>query len=335
MGGQTLGFPDFLAGLDHLPMAGGDTMDLGRDAAAAAEVAAADGEFGDLTARAAAIEAEAMGRPEWSASRQRACDRAFGRTCQMNLDASQTGGDAFLVKLDSKIAECGWPALGGDLALEAGGGPGLFLPAFARRFRRVVFLDASLVNIVLAARLCESSSIENVSFVRADLVAPPLVTGRFDMVHENGVIEHVHSPRRMLAEAVRLRSPDGYLICVSPNRFSIAPEPHFGLPLYGAIPAVARRALVPRLRGFEDGIGTDLFSLRRLRRDLAATLNGDRVTVFFLPRRLPFTARKTTIRRAVKHALDTPLIGATVDRALNEALLGIAPQHIVIAGSHG
>ncbi|MGH9264232.1 MAG: class I SAM-dependent methyltransferase, partial [Acidimicrobiales bacterium] len=283
----------------------------------------------------AAQQAEAAGRSAWEPARQEACDRFHARLGEVNREAAAQGGHALLAKVDAKLSELGWPSLDASLALEAAGGAGYFLPAFAERFGRVVFVDASLPGLVLAAKLAEDHGLDDVAFVRADVVRLPFATGAFDFVHENGVIEHVHRPREMLAEAARVRGDGGYYVCVSPNRFTLAPEPHFGVPLYGAVPGPLRRRLVLARRGFEDGTGTDLRSLSQLRKEVAAGLAGDQTVVFFLPRRLSFTARRTGVRRLVLRALARPRVGDVVDAALNRTLLPVMPQHVVIARAGG
>jgi len=336
VGRRSQGFPDFLAGQPCLPMAGGDSMGLAQDDRAGAELAEAAGSagFAELARLAARQQAEAAGRSSWSPVRQQACDRFHAALGQVNTEAAALGGQALLAKLDTKIEELGWPNLRGGLALEAAGGAGYFLPAFAERFGRVVFVDASLPGLVLAAKLAEEQGLADVAFVRADVVRLPFGNATFDFVHENGVIEHVHQPSAMLGEAGRVRTPDGYFVCVSPNKYAITPEPHFGIPLYGAVPAGLRRRIVPTLRGFEDGVGTDLRSLADLRRHLAEGLPSDDTVTFFLPRRLPFTARQTAVRRLVRSALDARLSGDLISRLLNTTLLPLMPQHIVIA-RHG
>ncbi|MGH9266532.1 MAG: hypothetical protein ACRD1D_17750, partial [Acidimicrobiales bacterium] len=54
VGRSNLGFPDFLAGVDSLPMAGGDAMDVAADTRAGAELAeaAATAGFAELARRA-------------------------------------------------------------------------------------------------------------------------------------------------------------------------------------------------------------------------------------------------------------------------------------------
>lgn len=331
-GSRTLGFPDFLVGAARLPLANNDSMELLADDTAGTKLAKRScPTFTSSIATAEGLQAEAAGRAGWSARRQQACHRFHSNLVHLNAEASALGGQSLLNKVDSKLAELNWQPIGVDGVLEAGGGAGYFLPAFSQRFRRVVFADASLSNLILAFSLCKEQGLTNVAFIRADITALPLMSSQFDMVHENGVIEHVDQPRRMLTEAARVRSDHGYLVCVSPNRFSIAPEPHFGLPLYGLIPARLRQTIVPVLRGFKDGSGTDLLSLRELRRGVATVLDGDEITLFFLPRQLLFTARQTSIRHWIRTALSLPHIGDWLNTLLNVKLLSIMPQHIVIA----
>lgn len=333
VGRRTLGFPDFVVGMESLPLAAGDNMDVAADTAVGAELASqADAVgFGALSEMFAASQAEAAGRSGWSARRQKSCDRFHANLGSINSEAAPQGGEALLAKVDAKLRELGWPLLHGSLALEAGGRIGYFIPAFVRRFGRVVFVDASVAGLVVASKLAAELGLEDVAFVRADVTVLPFATGRFDFVHQNGVIEHVHNRARMLAEAVRVRSADGYYVCVSPNRLSIAPEPHFGIPLYGLVPAPLRRVVVPRLRGFGDGAGTTLRSLSQLRHDVAGGLQGDDSVIYFLPRHLPFTARQTPVRRIVRWLLGAPRIGDVCNHLLNVSLLLIAPQHIVIS----
>lgn len=263
--------------------------------------------------------------------RRRALGRFNRNYDRVNAEASSAGGDALLAKLDSKLSEMGWAPLGGGLALEAGGGDGSYVPALSSRFEHVLFVDASLCNVVLASKLAEEHRLPNVTCVRADVLNLPFPDDCFRLVHQNGVVEHVSDPQLMISEGVRVRCAAGYYVCVSPNRLSITPEPHFGLPLFGLIPPSMRRVLIPIVRGIsESEAGTDPRSLVQLL-SFVDFVGGQEVVAFFLPRRLPFTARQTPIRRLVRGALSTEWLGAAVDVALNRVLLPIMPQHILIA----
>ncbi len=332
VGRQVLGFPDFVGHRCSLPMAGGGAMDLSADERLALELhgACQTASSSDVAELAGARRAEAQDRSSTSPLRRRARERFNRNLARVNTEAGTAGGDAILAKIDSKLSELGWRPLGNGPALEAGGGEGLYLAAFSERFAKVVFVDASLANIVLAAAAAAEQGLENVAFVRADVMALPFRTGLFDLVHQNGVVEHVEDPTRMAREAARVRHVHGYHVCVSPNRMAITPEPHFGLPGFGFIPPRLRAALIPLVRGlpFEEG-GTDPRSLGQLQSYLAGGRDQESV-IFFLPRRLPFTARQTPIRRLVRTTLERPRLGDAVDYTLNRLLLPVVPHHIAI-----
>ncbi|MDQ4068125.1 MAG: class I SAM-dependent methyltransferase [Actinomycetota bacterium] len=332
VGRTTLGFADFVGDDPLLPMAAGGTMDLRNDEEVAAGLLGSSSEltFTELCQRLADLHVSQSDASTWPAWRRWAQQRFHRNLARINTEGEAKGGEAILAKIDNKIAEAGWPPLGGRLALEAGGGEGLILPAFSSRFGTVVFVDASVANIVLAAKLAEERKLENVLFVRADVTRLPFGDDLFDFVHQNGVVEHVHDPVAMVNEGVRVRSRSGYYVCVSPNGMAITPEPHFGLPVFGLVPGGLRRVLIPVVRGgtFEQG-GTDPRSLRQLRSYLRPA-QGDEVIVYFLPRHLPFTARQTPVRRLVQRALSTHLVGDAIDTLLNRALLPVMPQHIAI-----
>ncbi len=332
VGRQVLGFPDFVGHRRSLAMAGDATMDLAADEQLASELqeACRTMRSSEVAALAGARRAAAQDNRNASPLRRRARARFNRNLVRVNAEAGGAGGEAILAKVDSKLSELGWPPMGDRVVLEAGGGEGLYIPAFSSRFARVVFVDASLANIVLAAAAAAEQGLDNVAFVRADVMALPFGTGLFDVVHQNGVVEHVEDPARMAREGARVRAAGGYYVCVSPNRMAVTPEPHFGLPAFGFIPSPLRAALIPLIRGvpFEEG-GTDPRTLRQLRRYLNEAGFQD-VVIFFLPRHLPFTARRTPIRRLVQATLSRPHLGDAVDCVLNRVLLPVVPHHVAI-----
>jgi SAM-dependent methyltransferase len=232
--------------------------------------------------------------------------------------------------LDPHYAERGGNEVKGRLALEAGGANGLCIPDFARRFALVVVLDCSLLSLILARKLAEERGLVNVVFVRADVMSLPFGDATFDFVHENNVIEHVADPDAMVREAVRVTAKEGSYVCVSPNRFSLAPEPHFRLVGFGFIPRSLRRPLIRILRGTGSEEGTDPRSLRQLRAYIRASGAPD-VSIYFLPRRLTETALSTPFRRGVRALLALPGIGSLVSWILNGPMLWLMPYHILVA----
>jgi len=242
-------------------------------------------------------------------------------------------GEHMLHKIDTRLQDLDRPPMPRRLALELGGGDGQYLLGFAAKFQHVVFIDASLVNVVLARALTRDDGVTNVSFLRADITSLPIKREVASLAHANNVIEHVHRPRAMAGECVRITSGGGYAVVVSPNRNSIFPEPHFRLPLYGLIPQAIRLWLIPLTRGKRSEAGTNPLSLRGLRNALGQTpqLEWD---VFVAPRGLVSTARDTPIRRVVANAFRSPL-GRMADWLLNRALLVLAPCHIAIGKKPG
>lgn len=334
VGATTLGFADFLSETPSLRMAGQGRMDLraDEDLARALHAAFHSRDFGGLCALAADIRARQENRSSWSPGRLATVQTFESRIARVNAEGSPRGADALLAKVDRKLEELGWPPTRNGAALEAGGGQGLYLSSLSNRFETVIFVDASLANVVLAAKVVEEGALRNVLCVRADVMALPFATEAFDFVHQNGVIEHVADPALMAREALRVRQKEGYYVCVSPNRMSLAPEPHCGLPAYGFIPDAVRRPLMRMRRGltYEES-ATDPRSLSQLRRYVGG--GDEQLVTFFLPRHLPFTARQTFSRRLVRRSLDLAVAGALLDRLLNFVLLPVVPQHIAIARS--
>ena len=332
VGRRTLGFPDFTDAERPLAMAAGAQMDLLADEQAASEFYKATGtataeELDELATRrhVAREDSEAP-------ARGRRARRRFNRKYNMvNASAGSSGGEAFMVKIDSKLRELGWAPIAAETVLEAGGGQGLYVPAFAARFKKVVFVDASLTNLILASKRGAELGLHNVAYVRADVMALPFSTGQFDFVHQNGVVEHVHNPARMMEEGMRVRRPTGYYVCVSPNRMALTPEPHFRLPAFGYIPSTLRAPLIRFVRGLNyEEAGTDPRTLGDLRRYVEQQ-GAEDSAMFFLPRHLPSIARQTAVRRLVSRLLHRRRVGDALHWVLNDLLLNVMPYHIMIS----
>lgn len=237
-------------------------------------------------------------------------------------------GEQILHKIETRLQDLDQSPVPRRLAIELGGGDGQYLLGFAAKFQHVVFVDGSLVNVVLARALTRDDGVTNVSFLRADITELPVRTSVASLVHANNVIEHVHRPHEMTGECARITDGGGYSVVVSPNRNSIFPEPHFRLPLYGLIPRTVRLWLIPLARGKHSEEGTDPLSLKGLRNTLkqSSHLEWD---VFVAPRGLVSTARDTLLRRVIAGAFRSPL-GWIADWMVNRVLLAVAPCHIAI-----
>ena len=325
----TLGVVDFLAGERVLDGAAGARFDLVADAEVAAQLAkrAAELTLMELIALKEQLLAP-TGEPLTPAMR-RARERFDRRYHAVEADVVSRGEGGITHKVNPYLESIGHPPLGGRWALEAGGGHGHYLVDFSRLYEHVLLVDCSLTLIVVAQRNAEEQGLENVHFVRGDATALPLASGSMDLVHENGVIEHVADPQALVNEGLRVVSDRGVYVILSPNRYPVTPEPHFRIPLFGAVPRPVRRWLLPRVRGVRSEEGTDLRSLRQLRGYLRTA--GERgAPIYFLPRRLDYTVRQTAIRRSVQRVLASRLAGGVVDWLLNRVLLPVMPNHIVV-----
>lgn len=321
------GILDFLPGAAEIRVAEEGTIDLKRDEKVAEETmrSRASLNYDALVQLASQLRQD---RTHCAAEENRADARYSKWYWQVEQEVGLRHGHAILAKLDAFLMGKGWAAASGNWAIEAGGGPGKFLPGFAERFKAVVCFDCSLVNLALGQKLAAECGLANVLFVRGNVEQLPFQSDTFDFVHQNGVIEHVADPVSMVREALRVLSGKGTYLCLSPNRFPITPEPHFKLPLYGLFPKALRRMLLPRVRGSADESGTDLKSLYQLRRIFNDS--GSRPFIFFLPRRLSSTARSTVIRRLVKNILSNSLLGGMLSFLINGPLLPIMPYHFAI-----
>jgi 2-polyprenyl-3-methyl-5-hydroxy-6-metoxy-1,4-benzoquinol methylase len=150
-------------------------------------------------------------------------------------------------------------------ALEVGCGSGPFLPALAARFESVAATDVALRWLVVARRRLALEG------CRAELACAcaeslPFRDGSFEVEIAANVIEHLRDPRAMLGEALRLLTPGGLLVLTTPNRLSLAPDPHVRLPGLGFLPLRWRDPLARLLRGtrFQQVRTRSYFELRQL-----------------------------------------------------------------------
>jgi ubiquinone/menaquinone biosynthesis C-methylase UbiE len=273
----------------------------------------------------ASIRAAAWG----DAPTNRASARFARRYARMEREVGTSSGQGLLAKIEPFLLERGHPRIAGTWGLEAAGGVGLNLPGFAPRFERFVFVECSLVNIRVAQRLTVEHELSHVVFVRANIEALPFRDQTLAFVHEGGVIEHVADPDRMVKEALRVLAPAGVYVCQSPNKYPLSPEPHFLLPLFGLFPRRVRKVILPHLRGVSDETGTDLRSLRQLRGYFARAQSP--VDIFFLPRGLAGTVRESPVRRFMRAALGSRVLGPAAHLVINRILLGIMPYQLAVS----
>lgn len=156
-----------------------------------------------------------------------------------HLDRAESRGDAFRTLL---------PRSG--RVLEVGCGSGGWLPAMARLGLRVDGVDIAARWLVLARkRLRESVGPGHVRLTAANAEALPWPDAMFDAVVADSVLEHLDDAASAWREWLRVTRPGGSLVVVSPNRFSVLPDPHVGLWGLGWLPRRWQRPYVRMRRG--------------------------------------------------------------------------------------
>jgi SAM-dependent methyltransferase len=133
----------------------------------------------------------------------------------------------------------------GGRLLEIGCGSGPLLLSAAKRGYRVAGVDIAFRWLVVAKKRLSEAGL-NVPLVCACAEALPFRADMFDRVAIDSAIEVVADQSRAMSEAHRVLAPEGSLFVATPNRFSLGPDPHLGVPAGGFWPkslleAVARR----------------------------------------------------------------------------------------------
>jgi SAM-dependent methyltransferase len=125
--------------------------------------------------------------------------------------------------------------LGAGLFLDLGCGPGMFLAAAAAEGRRGIGIDVSLVWLIVAKRLITQWGGQPM-LAAALAEALPLADAAVSSVVSLDVIEHVADPRRYLQEINRVTEFGGSVMLSTPNRYSLAAEPHTSIWGVGWLP---------------------------------------------------------------------------------------------------
>lgn len=122
-------------------------------------------------------------------------------------------------------------------SLEIGCGTGAGLVRLAQRSQRVVGLDASLPNLILARKFCEENGIAPVQLVQAYAERMPFRASSFTYITAQNVLEHVVDIGRVLLEAARVLVSDGCFAADSRNRYDLVMrEPHVKVRWVGMLP---------------------------------------------------------------------------------------------------
>jgi SAM-dependent methyltransferase len=139
-------------------------------------------------------------------------------------------------------------ALGPELPegpwLDLGCGSGSFLAAVGRE-QTTIGLDVAMRWLLVARKRLDEGGLAQIRLACGNAERMPFRDGTFAAVVAGDVIEHVTDQPATLAESHRVLTPGGRLFLASPNRFSLAPEPHVGIWGVGFLP---RRWMTPYVR---------------------------------------------------------------------------------------
>ncbi|MGH8613614.1 MAG: class I SAM-dependent methyltransferase [Gammaproteobacteria bacterium] len=106
----------------------------------------------------------------------------------------------------------------GGAAMEVGPGSGVYLPALASRFDKVVALDIEASYLENAKEL--TRAYPNIETVTCNITNCTLEPERFDLILCSEVVEHLSDSRAALREMHRLLQPGGVLVLSTPQRYS-------------------------------------------------------------------------------------------------------------------
>lgn len=137
------------------------------------------------------------------------------------------------------------PFAPGDTVLEVGCGLGQYLASAAERVEQVAGVDLCLPFLVLTRKRLGGRGL----LVAAEAERLPFCDGAFAAVIAADVIEHLVDQRQSLEEMGRVLASGAPLFLSTPNRYSLAPEPHVGLWGVGFLPRRWAGRYVRRRRG--------------------------------------------------------------------------------------
>jgi SAM-dependent methyltransferase/uncharacterized protein YbaR (Trm112 family) len=193
--------------------------------------------------------------------------------------------------------------------VDVGCGAGLLLAAAAAEGVSGAGVDVSLEWLVVARRIIEAHG-GRATLCAALAEALPLPDGSAPAVASLDVIEHVVDQRRHLRELDRIAAPSAPFVLSTPNRFSVAAEPHVGVWGVGWLPVRLQRRFV-RLRSGKRYDFVRLLSVPGLARLMRRETS---FTGHFVVPRIPdeeidlFAARRATLARAYNRVADQSLL---------------------------
>jgi SAM-dependent methyltransferase len=180
-------------------------------------------------------------------------DRVTAAQARQFIAGATAAEDRSRAVLAAWQAWCG--VHGGDhgTVVELGCGTGPLLVAAQSPNVQLVGLDVGLRWLVLAAARLRDRGAQAI-LACAGAHRLPLADRSADVVASESLLEHAPPARGVLDEAARVLRDGGWLRLTTPNRWSVGPDPHIGLPLGGWLPDgtvaawASRRGMVPPRR---------------------------------------------------------------------------------------
>ena len=142
--------------------------------------------------------------------------------------------------------------------LDLGCGSGSFLSAIGQDTSMLAGVDIAMRWLLVARKRLDEEGLEAIPLACACAERLPIGPDRLDGIIAGDVFEHVADQLSTLNEAHRVLRPGGRMFLASPNRFSLAPEPHVGVWGVGYLP---RRWMSPYVQLLRKG---DFRALRTL-----------------------------------------------------------------------
>ncbi len=150
--------------------------------------------------------------------------------CRFRTRQVLAGADKYEAQLDGWMAKIRTAPI-----LEVGVGPGQLTVALARRGIAPLGIDVSLEWLTVAKHWIRQQGVEP---MLAGAMAEHLPLGDASVTSyvSLDVIEHVGDQGRYVGEMARVLMPGGHFALVTPNRYSLSPEPHVGVWGVGYLP---------------------------------------------------------------------------------------------------
>jgi SAM-dependent methyltransferase len=137
------------------------------------------------------------------------------------------------------------------LVLDLGCGSGSFLAAVGRSVEGACGIDIAMRWLIVARKRLDEDGLGEIPLACACAENLPIGSDQIASVIAGDVIEHVGGQEATLNEAHRVLRPGGRLFLASPNRYSLAPEPHVQVWGVGYLPRRWMAGYVRLVRGIE------------------------------------------------------------------------------------